>query len=106
QGSLSRGFFYDSLKRLVQAQNPESGTVNYTYDDSGNLSSRKFTQSSQITVSMIYDGMNRPTSKSYSGGSATTPNVTYCYDGKALDPVALTCGSTATVTGAVGRLTG
>jgi len=55
---------------------------------------------------MIYDGMNRPTGKSYSGGSVPTPNVTYCYDGKALNPVALTYGSTATVTAAVGQLTG
>ena len=33
----TRTFAYDSLKRLMQAFNPESGTVNYTYDENSNL---------------------------------------------------------------------
>ncbi len=37
QGSQTRSFTYDSLSRLRSAINPESGTVNYTYDDNGNL---------------------------------------------------------------------
>ena len=106
QGSQSRTFSYDSLSRLVQAMNPESGTIRYGYDDSGNLTSRKFNQSGQITMTSTYDGLNRPLDKSYLGGSVATPGVTYCYDGYAFDPVALNCGSTATVTGAAGRLTG
>jgi len=74
QGVQTRTFSYDSLKRLVQGINPENGTIGYSYDDSGNLTSRQFQQSTQITVSTpSYDGMNRPLSKSYSGGSITTP---------------------------------
>ncbi len=34
----SRCFVYDSLKELVSATNPESGTTTYTYDENGNLS--------------------------------------------------------------------
>jgi uncharacterized protein RhaS with RHS repeats len=37
QGSQTRSFSYDSLKRLKQAINPESGTMNYTYDANSNL---------------------------------------------------------------------
>src|SRR5207248_539647 len=32
-----RTFNYDSLKRLTSASNPESNTVNYQYDNNGNL---------------------------------------------------------------------
>ena len=35
-----RTFTYDTLKRLVQASNPESGTFSYLYDASGNLATR------------------------------------------------------------------
>lgn len=37
QGSQTRSFVYDSLKRLQSATNPESGTVSYSYDNNGNL---------------------------------------------------------------------
>ena len=37
QGSEIRSFGYDSLGRLLWAVNPESGTINYRYDASGNL---------------------------------------------------------------------
>jgi hypothetical protein len=60
----------------------------------------------KVTVATTFDGMNRPVSKSYSGGGITTPPVMYCYDGHAFDPVAQACG-TITATGSVlGRLTG
>src|SRR5262249_42502757 len=35
-----RSFTYDSLSRLTQAVNPESGTVSYVYDANGNLSTK------------------------------------------------------------------
>src|SRR5208283_4934841 len=35
QSGQSRSFQFDGLSRLTQAINPESGTVNYTYDASG-----------------------------------------------------------------------
>jgi YD repeat-containing protein len=97
---------YDSLKRLVQAVNPESGTINYSYDFSGNLTARNAGPAGQITWG-AYDGLNRPLSKTYSGGSVTTPNVTFCYDGAGLNPATQTCGTIASATGSVkGRLTG
>ena len=37
QSGQPRAFTYDSLARLVQAVNPESGTIQYSYDHSGNL---------------------------------------------------------------------
>jgi YD repeat-containing protein len=40
QGARSRTFDYDPLGRLVTANNPESGIVEYRYDDNGNLKSR------------------------------------------------------------------
>jgi len=40
QGSQTRSFAYDSLKRLSSASNPESGTINYSYDNNGNLTSK------------------------------------------------------------------
>jgi RHS repeat-associated protein len=105
QGSQTRTFTYDSLKRLVQATNPENGTISYAYDLSGNLVSRNG-GSGKITWG-AYDGLNRPTSKAYSLGSVNPPSVTYCYDGLGLNPAAQTCGTIAAATGSVkGRLTG
>lgn len=40
QGSLTRSFSYTSLARLKQAQNPESGLIQYTYDNNGNLTNK------------------------------------------------------------------
>ena len=40
QGGQPRTFSYDSLSRLTQAVNPESGTESYTYDLNGNLLTR------------------------------------------------------------------
>ena len=80
QSGQSRSFTYDSLKRLVQAVNPESGAIKYSYDNSSNLSTRTDANSTVLTFS-AYDGMNRATGKSYAPGSgvASTPSVTYAY---------------------------
>ena len=73
----SRCFTYDSLKRLVQANNPESGSITYQYDSSGNLSKRI---DPVRTVSFAaYDGLNRINGKSYSDTNPNTPAVTYTY---------------------------
>jgi RHS repeat-associated protein len=37
QGEQRREFVYDALGRLTSASNPESGTIQYRYDDNGNL---------------------------------------------------------------------
>jgi YD repeat-containing protein len=79
QGSLSRTFTYDSLKRLATATNPESLQTAYTYDSSGNLLTK--TDARGVTTTYTYDGLSRLRNKSYSGsGAASTPSVSYDYD--------------------------
>jgi YD repeat-containing protein len=80
-GGQPRTFAYDSLARLTSATNPESGTTTYTYDNNGNLHTKTDANTNVTTLS--YDALNRVTSKTYTFTSGySTPNVTYCYDGK------------------------
>jgi RHS repeat-associated protein len=76
QGSQTRTFAYDSLKRLSSVTNPEGGTLSYQYDNNGNLT-QKTDARGVVTTFGTYDLLNRPTTKSYSDG---TPSVTYAYD--------------------------
>jgi RHS repeat-associated protein len=76
QGSISRSFSYDSLKRLRSATNPESGTTTYAYDLDGNLTGK--TSALGITTTYTYDALNRLTGKSYSDGA--TPAACFQYD--------------------------
>ena len=84
QGSQTRTFAYDSLSRLIEATNPESGTTAYTYDNNGNLTER--TDARGIEATYSYDALNRLTGRSYSyTGSDTavslgTTQVDYDYD--------------------------
>ncbi len=70
-----RTFTYDALSRLTQAVNPESGTINYTYDNDGNLLTKLDARA--ITVTYAYDALHRLTGKTYSNGD---PAVSYLYD--------------------------
>jgi RHS repeat-associated protein len=87
-----RTFTYDSLSHLTSASNPESGTINYTYDNDGNLLTKvaalpNQTGSSQVTINYFYDSLNRLTKKTYMDGGAQDPytsTVQYGYDGVAL----------------------
>ncbi len=72
----ARGFSYDSLGRLTQANNPESGVVSYKYDNASNLVSR--TDARSITSNFTYDALDRPTGRTYTDG--VTPAVSYTYD--------------------------
>jgi RHS repeat-associated protein len=75
----TRSFQYDSLSRLKQATNPESGTISYVYDNNGNLTSK--TDARNITTTYGYDNLNRVKTRTYSGESGyTTPNASYFYD--------------------------
>ena len=99
-GTRARSFGYDSLKRLTSAQQPESGTTTYTYDNNGNLLTS--TNANQNVVTMGYDVLNRITSKAYTvvSGSAT-PDVTFCYDGDttvSVKPTPLLTGAPTWVT--------
>ena len=96
---FSRCFAYDSLKRLQSAQNPESGTVTYTYDSNGNLIGKQDADLNLTcfgdapasgtvcpwttgTGTRAYDGLNRPQKKAYKVVAPTAPtsDVTYTYD--------------------------
>ncbi len=66
-----------TLGRLLTATNPEqSGPINYTYDDNGNLSTKADARS--VVSTLTYDSLNRLSTKTYNDG--TTMRV-YCYDG-------------------------
>ena len=75
-GSHTRSFNYDSLKRLLTSTNPEVGTITYTYDADSNVSTKK--DARNITTTYGYDVLSRLTSSSYSNGD---PSVTTVYDG-------------------------
>jgi RHS repeat-associated protein len=85
QSGLGRQFTYNSLRQLVTATNPESGTICYgtvsgstcaeNYDANGNL--LKKTDALGLAVSYGYDALNRLASKTYSDG---TPSVSMTYD--------------------------
>jgi RHS repeat-associated protein len=93
-----RRFTYDSLSRLLTAENPETGflagLITYTYDANSNLLSKKtlspnqgLTGTATVTTSYTYDPDNRLTGKSYMDtytGNPATPPVLYGYDGSAL----------------------
>ncbi|MBK8148995.1 MAG: RHS repeat protein [Acidobacteria bacterium] len=71
-----RSFTYSSLSRLLSAENPESGTIQYAYDPNGNLTSKK--DARNITTAYSYDALNRVTERTYDD-NATLP-VYYTYD--------------------------
>lgn len=80
-GSRQRSFVFDSLSRLTQATNPESGSVNSTYDSNSNLLTTVDARGITINYSpsdVPIDALNRVRKKTYSNGD---PSVTYTYDG-------------------------
>ncbi len=85
-GSRNRSFTYDSLKRLTQSTNPESGSICYGtvgahgcglngYDADGNVVTK--TDARSISITYSYDVLNRLIGKTYSNGD---PSVSYTYD--------------------------
>ncbi len=82
-----RSFVYDSLARLTSANNPESGTLTYSYDLDSNLLSKVApkagqTGTAQTTTNYFYDGLNRLYEKTYSDPSNNP--VYFGYDGAAV----------------------
>ncbi len=120
----TRTFVYDSLSRLSSATNPESGTVQYKYDENGNLVLKIDPRSggtslpncsipysgANIATCYEYDALNRVTLRDYN--NTTTPDVTYTYDtlgnGKGRLSSVSSSASTTSYTGydVMGRLTG
>jgi RHS repeat-associated protein len=76
RASEVRTFSYDGLKRLVNAANPENGTVQYQYDGNGNVIFKMDAMLRQ--TGYVYDALNRIKSRTY--GDGITPAVTYFYD--------------------------
>src|SRR6185503_17325823 len=67
---------------LLKRINPESLTINYTYDANSNLKTKQ--DARLITTTYNYDALNRVTSRTYTGDSQNTPAVSYVYDSQAL----------------------
>ena len=107
QGSQTRSFNYDSYGWLTQASNPESGTLNYTYDGNGNVLTKQNARgttcygnySSGTCDGLGYDELNRVLFRTYSDSS--TVRAAYAYDGYN-QPF----GDNNMGAGAVGHLTG
>jgi RHS repeat-associated protein len=101
-----RSFTYDSLSRLTASTNPESGTINYTYDVNGNLSSKVAPKPGQtgtglVTTNYTYDVLNRVNKKSYV--NLSTPQALYGYDGAALSGCGTALPTITNPTNLVGR---
>lgn len=101
QGEQSRYFTYDSLGRLLRAKQPEQEvnallalpsadsitgnnqwSVAYEYDDNGNVT--KTTDARNVSVTGIYDNLNRLKTRDYSDA---TPDVSFYYDGRGLPSI-------------------
>ena len=78
QGSQTRTFVYDSLKRLTAATNPESGAISYTYDANSNLLTK--TDANSLTTTYTYDALNRNIYVRYSSYPNGTSGVDLVYD--------------------------
>jgi YD repeat-containing protein len=110
-----RCFTYSTLSRLILSNNPESGTVAYTYDNNGNLKTRVDANYTTMTIAG-YDGLNRPTGTpaiTYTVGgqwqTAATSSVTYAYDQDfkgSLSSVSNTASTTSYTHDGFGRITG
>jgi RHS repeat-associated protein len=76
QGSQpARTFSYDSLGRLREASNPESGLVRFEYDKSGTLTWRRDARGVETTYDP--DALGRVRRRAYSDG---TPPVSFAWD--------------------------
>lgn len=101
-----RSFAYDSLARLTSATNPESGTITYSYDANGNLTSKVSAKpnpgvSGTINTNYLYDALNRLTKKSYV--NINTATALYGYDGAALSGCGISLPSLPNAVNLIGR---
>jgi RHS repeat-associated protein len=115
-----RRFSYDSLSRLLTAQNPESGTISYSYDPDGELLQKTSPQPNAVvgstatqSVSYCYDELHRVTGKAYGALACplAAPVVSYVYDSGAnakgkLTSLADQAGTASYGYDILGRMTG
>lgn len=83
----TRTFTYDSLSRLLTANNPESGATTYSYDVDSELLQKTSPAPNQTgtatqMVRYCYDALHRVTAKGYGAQNCplATPVVSYVYD--------------------------
>jgi YD repeat-containing protein len=67
QESITRNFTYNLKNFLVKEDHPETGDIDYTWDDVGNMKSRT---DAEGTLYYTYDGLNRLTEISDTGSRA------------------------------------
>lgn len=60
EGTQTRAFQYNVNGQVIQATNPENGTVTYTYDDAKGLLTQKLDAKGN-KVTYVYDSLKRPT---------------------------------------------
>jgi RHS repeat-associated protein len=81
-GARSRLFVYDSLSRLTNSTNSESGTISYTYDANGNVTQKTVpapnstTAGATATLGYSYDALDRLCYKFYGAPTANCPSST------------------------------
>ena len=90
QGDQDRTFVYDNLSRLKSASNPESGTFDYQYDNTGNVIVK--TDDRDVSTHYEYDALNRINRRWYNSSSSTSSTthdspalptgVAYTYEAK------------------------
>jgi YD repeat-containing protein len=90
-----RSFNYDSLGRLISETFPESGTSSFTYDDNGNVLSKRDARG--VVVYSTYDALNRRKGTTFSDG---TPSAAYVYDETGNDLIGLITNSKGRMTSA------
>ncbi|GGA80321.1 hypothetical protein GCM10011507_34460 [Edaphobacter acidisoli] len=97
----ARSFTYDPLSRLIVASNPETGTIQYSYDANGNLVQKLSQPINLATAPTIlgycYDVLNRVTYKFYSVPNCSSPSsgvlvASYTYDSSSLSGTSNTIG--------------
>jgi YD repeat-containing protein len=84
----TRTFVYDALSRITQSNNPELGTINYTYDSDSNLIQKDSPAPNQTNpavrqyITYCYDELHRDIKKylSQQACTAANPDVTNYYD--------------------------
>jgi RHS repeat-associated protein len=86
-GSITqtRTFEYSSLGRLIQANNPESGTISYEYDANGNLMGKTDARGASFKISYAYDALNRNTTVNYAN-TTVNPDITRVYGDNSNSP--------------------
>src|SRR5579859_2101921 len=96
QSGQPRTYVYDSLKRLTQETNPETGNTYYTYDNDGTCGSsggdlvKRMDNIGNVTC-YHYDAAHRLTSVTYPSGSyaSVTPAKYFVYDSATVNGVGM-----------------